>query len=118
MLLWKISKMKPKDHNGKTTNFSYNDASWINGINYPNDGLVDIGYGKHYRVIHSKDEFARGSSHINGIESFWSYVKHRLKKFHSISKHTFYLHIKECEYRFNLRCIVYFSWSLGADPLK
>lgn len=67
------------------------------------NGLVDIGYGKHYRVIHSKNEFARGSSHINGIESFWSYAKHRLKKFHSTPKHTFYLHLKETEYRFNLR---------------
>jgi len=62
------------------------------------DGLVDIGYGKHYRVIHSKDEFTIGSSHINGIESFWSYAKHRLKKFHSTPKHTFYLHLKETEY--------------------
>ena len=67
------------------------------------NGLVDIGYGKHYRVIHSKNEFARGSSHINGIESFWSYAKHRLKKFHSTPRHTFYLHLKETEYRFNLR---------------
>jgi len=67
------------------------------------DGLVDIGYSKHYRVIHSKDEFARGSSHINGIESFWSYAKRRLQKFQGVVKHTFYLHLKETEYRFNLR---------------
>ena len=67
------------------------------------DGLVDIGYGKHYRVTHGDNEFVRGSSHINGIESFWSYAKHRLKKFHSVAKHTFHLHLKECEYRFNLR---------------
>ncbi|WP_221887149.1 hypothetical protein [Campylobacter troglodytis] len=25
----------------------------------------------HYRVKHSKNEFANGRSHINGIENFW-----------------------------------------------
>ena len=35
------------------------------------DGLVDVGFAKHYRVDHGKDEFARGTHHINGIESFW-----------------------------------------------
>lgn len=32
-------------------------------------GLVDLGSG-HYRVDHSKDEFARGRVHINGIAGF------------------------------------------------
>ena len=67
------------------------------------DGLVDIGYNKHYRVIHSKDEFARGTSHINGIESFWSFAKRRLQKFQGVNRNKFYLHLKETEYRFNLR---------------
>lgn len=67
------------------------------------DGLVDIGYKKHYRVIHSKDEFARGTRHINGIESFWSFMKRRLQKFHGIPKKTFYIHLKESELRWNLR---------------
>ena len=68
------------------------------------DGLVDVGYAKHYRVNHSKNEFARGTTHhINGIESFWSFAKHRLQKFHGIARHTFYLHLKECEGRFNMR---------------
>jgi transposase-like protein len=35
------------------------------------NGLVDFGYKKHYRVDHSKNEFARGKSHVNGIESFY-----------------------------------------------
>jgi len=34
------------------------------------DGLVDLGYQKHYRVKHEINEFANGKSHINGIESF------------------------------------------------
>ena len=66
-------------------------------------GLVDMGYEKHYRVHHGANEFARGKCHINGIESFWSFAKSRLGKFHGIRKETFYLHLKECEFRFNHR---------------
>jgi len=67
------------------------------------DGLVDVGYKKHFRVFHSDNQFAVGTNHINGIESFWSSAKRRLQKFNGVSKKTFYLHLKECEYRFNNR---------------
>ncbi len=67
------------------------------------DGLVDVGYSKHFRVLHSNNEFANEHSHINGIESFWSSAKRRLQKFNGIPAGTFYLHLKECEYRFNHR---------------
>ncbi len=67
------------------------------------NGLVDLGYPKHFRVNHSSDEFATKDSNINGIESFWSYAKRRLQKFNGVKKDTFYLHLKECEYRFNHR---------------
>jgi transposase len=66
------------------------------------NGLVEIGYG-HYRVEHGNDEFANERSHINGIEAFWSYAKRRLSKFNGIAKDTFYLHLKETEFRFNHR---------------
>ena len=67
------------------------------------DGIVHLGYKKHYLIRHSKDEFAKGTNHINGIESFWSFAKTRLVKFRGLSKSTFYLHLKECEFRFNYR---------------
>lgn len=67
------------------------------------DGLVDVGYDKHFRVNHSDNEFANGKKHINGIESFWSYAKIRLYKFRGLSKEKFNLHLKECEFRFNNR---------------
>lgn len=67
------------------------------------DGSVDVGYSKRFRVDHSADEFVNSDSHINGIESFWSFAKRRLQKFNGVSEHTFYLHLKECEYRFNHR---------------
>lgn len=67
------------------------------------NGLVDLGYQKHYRVQHGENEFVNGHSHINGIESFWGYAKTRLIRFKGMHKHTFYFHLKECEFRFNHR---------------
>jgi transposase-like protein len=67
------------------------------------DGLVDVGYARHFRVEHGNNEFVVGAHHINGIESFWSFAKRRLQKFNGVPAHTFYLHLKECEWRFNNR---------------
>ena len=67
------------------------------------DGLVDYGAKAHYRVKHSKNEFANGKNHINGIENFWGYAKHRLSKFKGIKKENFLLHLKECEFRYNTK---------------
>ncbi len=66
------------------------------------DGLILDGY-KHYRINHSK-EFKKGKkNHINGIESFWSYAKSKLRKHYGIAPKRFYLHLKEMEFRFNNR---------------
>ena len=81
-----------------STNSVINSDGW-KGYN----GLVDFGYKKHFRVHHGKNEFARGSSHINGIESFWGYAKTRLVKFKGMNKNMFKYHLKECEFRFNNR---------------
>jgi len=63
------------------------------------NGLVDVGYSRHFRVTHSKHEFSKGGGvHINGIESFWSFTKRRLTKFNGVKKN-FDLHLKECEWR-------------------
>ena len=67
------------------------------------NGLVDVGYGKHLRIDHGKDEFACGRNHINGIEGFWGYAKTRLCRFRGMAPSTFNLHLKECEFRFNHR---------------
>ena len=65
------------------------------------NGLVDVGFDKHFRVNHGKNEFARnGTVHINGIESFWSFAKRRLAKFNGVKEY-FYLHLKECEWRWD-----------------
>ena len=68
------------------------------------DGLVDLGYRKHFRVEHRDHVFVgRRGVHINGIESFWSVAKTRLAKRRGLRREFFYLHLKECEYRFNHR---------------
>ncbi|WP_338098837.1 IS1595 family transposase [Methanolapillus africanus] len=67
------------------------------------DGLVDVGYDKHYRVDHGKDEFVNGKSHINGIEGFWGFSKTRMSKYRGIDKRYFNLYLKECEFRYNYR---------------
>jgi transposase len=71
------------------------------------DGLADLGYKKHYRIKHGENEFAKGKNHINGIENFWGLCKVRLSRFRGIHKHKFYLHLKECEFRFNNRKNLY-----------
>jgi transposase-like protein len=67
------------------------------------DGLVDVGYEKHFRVYHGANEFATGDRHINGIESFWSFAKKRLARFNGIRKEDLYLYLKETEFGFNHR---------------
>ena len=64
------------------------------------DGLILNGYN-HYRVFHHENEFARGKSHVNGIECFWSYAKRRLSKFNGLTDAKFILHLKESECRSN-----------------
>ena len=63
------------------------------------DGLVDVGYDKHFRINKTK-HFAEKTVHINGIEAFWSFTKRRLSKFNGVKKN-FELHLKECEWRYN-----------------
>lgn len=67
------------------------------------DGLVDVGFAKHLRVRHADNEFAVKENHINEIESFWGYAKHRLARFKGIRQEKFFLHLKETEFRFNHR---------------
>ncbi len=63
------------------------------------DGLLNSGY-RHHRIHHHQNEFARCRNHVNGIESFWSFAKLRLAKLRGI-QHDRFLHLKECEWRWN-----------------
>lgn len=60
-------------------------------------------FGKHHRLNHSKALAYKGGNHINGIEGFWSFAKHKLYNYHGVSKSNFVLYLKEMEWRFNHR---------------
>lgn len=73
--------------------------------------LVVYGYN-HKKVKHDENEFAReDGTHINGVESYWSWVKRRLHKFNGILRNQFAAHMLESEWRFNHRASL-------ADDLK
>jgi hypothetical protein len=55
----------------------------------------------HYRVFHSRDEFARGKSHVNGIEAFRSFAQRKSAKFNRLNNENFVMHLKECEFRYD-----------------
>ena len=66
------------------------------------DGLILNGYD-HYRVFHSENEFAREKCHVNGIGNFRSFAKCRLAKFNGWDSDKFFVHLMECEWRYNHR---------------
>jgi len=67
------------------------------------DALAVYGYN-HKKVKHTEDEFARpDGTHVNGVESYWSWVKRRLSKFNGIRNTHFNRNLLESEWRFNHR---------------
>ena len=72
----------------------------------PCDGLVGWGCKRHHRVSRGENgsvERGNPGDRIDGIESFWGYAKDRPVKYQGISKEDFYLHLRECEFRFDMR---------------
>ena len=59
-------------------------------------------YGKHHK-INKQYTYAKGRTHINGLEGFWSFAKERFHKYHGIKKKNYPLYLKEMEFRFNNR---------------
>jgi len=67
---------------------------------YRSYNALDISEFKHYRINHS-ELFADRHNHINGIENFWNQAKRVLRKYNGIPAKSFYLFLKECEFRFH-----------------
>lgn len=62
------------------------------------------GYTNHSVIDHGNNIFAVSHEvHTNGIENFWGVCKVRMTKFRGLNNQTFYLHLKECEFRYNNR---------------
>lgn len=67
------------------------------------DALAVYGYN-HKKVKHSENEFAReDGTHINGVESYWSWTKRRLAQFNGLTTKQFRKYMLESEWRFNHR---------------
>ena len=69
------------------------------------DGLIDIDYGKPFKVGRRASHTGKSVLQPLGddMEQFWNFVRQRLGKFYGVSNRTFHLHLKECEWRYNLR---------------
>lgn len=70
------------------------------------DGLVGWGCERHCRVGRGENGFAgRGNpgDRIDGIEGFWGHAKDRPVKYQGMPEEDFYLHLRECEFRFDMR---------------
>ena len=67
---------------------------------YGSYNVLDVSSFFHEWINHS-ERFGEGRNHINGIENFWNQAKRVLRKYNGISKDSFPLFLKECEFRFN-----------------
>jgi transposase-like protein len=66
-------------------------------------GLKKSGY-KHKTVDHGNHEYAKGDTHVNGMENFWKHLKGSIRSTHiHVSKKHLHKYAKEFEYRFNSR---------------
>ena len=67
---------------------------------YKSYNVLDVSSFHHERINHS-ERFGEARNHINGIENFWNQAKRVLRKYNGISKDSFPLFLRECEFRFN-----------------
>lgn len=67
------------------------------------DGLADEANRSGPGARAGKNGHANGVKDLSGIRTFRSYARRRLAKFRGVPGSTFYLHLKECEFRFNCR---------------
>lgn len=61
---------------------------------------LDVSDFQHVRINHC-ERFVEARNHINGIENLWSQAKRHLRRFNGVPRQSFYLFLKECEWRFN-----------------
>jgi len=64
------------------------------------DALVDANSPRPF-VMERASKSSSGSFRRKNIEGFWNFAQHRLQKFNGVPNRTFYLHMKESEWRFN-----------------
>lgn len=70
---------------------------------------------KHYAINHSHEYRDRRGRHINGVDRFVSFSKMRLIRFFGVSRSTMPLHIRECQWRWNIGAE---DWSLPKEERR
>ena len=65
--------------------------------------IADFDSWKLYRI--DTGNTINGKTHVDDISVFWGNAKSRLLKFRGLNKNTLYLHVKECEFRYNYRAM-------------
>lgn len=65
------------------------------------EGVADLSQYRLYNV--RKGASAPAVQASEGIEAFWGLTRHRLVKFKGLNSGTVYLHLRECEFRYNHR---------------
>ncbi len=65
--------------------------------------LRSSGY-KHHTVTHSRKEYVRGDTHVNGIEGYWSHLKRSIRGTNiGVSEKHLWKYVSEFSFRYNLR---------------
>lgn len=67
------------------------------------NNVVDLGHYRLYRLEHTTIGDSSNGIAAEDIDAFWGLTKHRLAKFKGLNRNTVYLHLKECEFRYNHR---------------
>jgi transposase len=67
------------------------------------EGLGDLSSGSFCRIRANGGRDEPSIRADKTSEQFWTFLKCRLMKFNGISRSSFYLHLKECEFWFNYR---------------
>lgn len=65
------------------------------------NAIADFDSWRLYRI--DAGNTVNGKSQVDDISVFWGNTKSRLLKFRGLNKNTMYLHVKECEFRYNYR---------------
>jgi len=66
-------------------------------------GVVDLGQYRLYHLGNGHHDADAGKALLDDVDGFWGLTKHRLAKFKGLNRNTAYLHLKECEFRYNYR---------------
>ncbi|WP_346317270.1 IS1595 family transposase [Chitinophaga sp. YIM B06452] len=67
------------------------------------NGVVDLGQYRLYHLGNHHHDVDAAKSGLDDVDGFWGLTKHRLAKFKGLNRNTAYLHLKECEFRYNYR---------------